>query len=248
MRSHRGRLILTIASVLAMPTLSLAETVEDVEKKIIAAYEKLTSYTANLKSQQQFDMGDGNFSKTEFTGRTEWMRQGGKILMRAEMKGTTESKFGDQHMKMSTAAMTVGDGEYVYTVTDTDGNKHAMKMKYDPAMTGDIAALIKQWHEQADLSLLPEEKVEGRDAYAIQVKPKTAGGPTDKSVFYMDRETGLMLRSVMFAPDGKESGRVSLTDIKVGADIKAERFKFEAPAGVEVVDMSSNQPPTGETP
>ncbi len=247
MRLYRSSLFAALTVILAAPAVSLADTIEDVEKKIVAAYEKLTSYTAKIQSSQHMDMGDGNFSKSEFAGTTEWMRTGDKVLLRAEMKGVTESKFGDQQMKMTTTALSVCDGEYVYTLSETEGNKNAMKMKYDPAMTGDIPAMFKTWRDSAELTLLPDEKVDGRDTYVIQSKAKSAGGPTDKSTFYMDKATGLMLKTVIFGADGKEIGSSRLTDLKIGADLKADRFKFEAPAGVEVMDMS-NMPRPEEHP
>jgi outer membrane lipoprotein-sorting protein len=114
-----------------------------------------------------------------------------------------------------------------------------MKMKADKTQMS-MADPFAAYREDYDLSVLPEEKIDGETAYVIQATPKEKTTPgMSKTLNYYRKSDGIMLKMVMYGEDGKPMSTITYSDIKVNADIPAERFVFKAPPGVQVMDMSA---------
>ena len=135
-----------LCAVQSLP--ATAKTFDEVEKDLIAKYDKIKSYTAKSASKQDMDIGEGNKMKSDSTGTIEWMRRGDKVLYRMEMKGTSEMLIANQETKSKSAVLAVSDGEFVHTLNDTDGQKSAMKTKVDPAQSSDNKAMFALWKKE----------------------------------------------------------------------------------------------------
>jgi len=94
------------------------------------------------------------------------------------------------------------------------------------------------------VKVLPDEKVDGQECFVLEVTAKSELGvpPGGRQVSYFRKDIGVNVKAVSFDPDGRQLFTTTVTDVKVGVDIKPERFVFKAPEGVEVVDMSQMQP------
>ncbi len=220
-----------------------ADSIEDVEKKLIEAHSKMKSYTSKTKTVQSFDMGGGNKMSSDYGGNIEWKRDGEKQMFRTEMKGTTTQSMGGTDNKMDVSVTMIGDGSFLYTLSDQMGQKMATKQKPDSAMTGDPKKLFEKIHADNVVKLLPEEKVDGMSTIVLEVVPKdAAGSPVAKSIMYFAKDTGINVKVVGKDKDGKEVFTNTSTDIKLNTEIPNDRFVFKAPEGVQVMDM------TGDTP
>ncbi|MDO8629519.1 MAG: hypothetical protein Q7R41_03410, partial [Phycisphaerales bacterium] len=88
-----------VAIASSVSTTAFAESIEEVEKKLIDAHSKLRSYTARLKDVEDIPLTAGDYMKSNTDGTVEWMRKGDTILYRMEIKGTSAQKFGASESK-----------------------------------------------------------------------------------------------------------------------------------------------------
>jgi len=216
-----------------------AQTVEEVEKKLVDAHGKMKSYTSKTKTVQNFDMS-GMKMTSDYGGTVEWKREGDKQKFRTEMKGSTT--MGDQP-KMEMSVLMISDGEFLHTVQTQMGQTSAMKQKPDTSATGDPKKLFEKIRSDNNVKIMPDAKVDGMDTYVLEVVPKTAdGGPVAKSMMYFAKDTGINVKIVGFDKDGKEVFTNTTSDIKLNTEIPSDRFVFKAPEGVQVMDMTKATP------
>lgn len=235
--SLAGLMTISLASVVQ------AQSLEDVEKKLVEAHSKIKSYTSKTKTTQSFDMGGGNKMSSDYGGTVEWKRDGEKTKFRTEMKGTTIQNMGGTENKMDVSVLMVSDGDALYTLSEQMGQKMATKQKPDTAMTGDPKKLFEKIKADNEVKVLPEEKVDGAAAVVLEVTPKSADqSPIAKSVMYFAKDTGINVKVVGKDKDGKEVFTNSVSDVKTSVDIAADRFVFKAPEGVQVMDMTAQTP------
>lgn len=229
---------------LALTGVAKAETLEEVEKKIATAAEKVKSYTAKSEQLTEMSMGDQYKMKSESKGTYEYMRKDDKHLMRMESKGVTITKIGDQpEKKINQKSTVVSDGEYMTTLTEGDDDqKQAIKMKADKAAYNP-KAIFDSMRKDYDLKLMPDEKVDGKDCWLVEATPKKEepGSPVGKIRMWFRKDLGMTVKNVVLDKKGKPTTTVTMTDIKTDVDIKPERFKLEIPKGVEVMDMTKMQ-------
>ncbi|HUV03664.1 MAG TPA: MucB/RseB C-terminal domain-containing protein [Armatimonadota bacterium] len=103
-------------------------------------------------------------------------------------------------------------------------------------------AALKMRTEQAALAfrrgnmkveLVGSDKIAGRNAYVIQVKPRLrAKGPTRK--FWVDSEKWIKLKTEDIAPDGATASMSYYTRIDFVNTIPHEKFRLEPPPGFRV--------------
>jgi outer membrane lipoprotein-sorting protein len=225
-----------------------AETIEEVIEKLATAQTEVKSYSAKTKHMQDMDLGDGNKMKSQTEGTYYWMKKGDKFMFRTDMSGTSENTFGGQTVKSTDKTTSVCDGDHMYTLSEQDGQKHAMKAEVPPG-TGDmdVRSSFSEMRMEQDLKVLPDETVDGMDCFVIEATPKAEepDNPITRYVMYFDKKTGISPKSVFYDKAGKVAGEVTSTDVKVNVDIDPEKFVFKAPPGVEVMDMSAFQQQMG---
>lgn len=233
MVSKVRRLILAAMVATVAGSAALAETFEEIEKKVTEA----TKNTKSLSAKQKMDMKNvqGQFSMiVESEGTLEQVRQGDKVFLRNEATTKTEQKFGDQEIKGNNRTLLICDGEATYTLSDQDGNKSCMKSE---AVKDELP-----WSSMKDdfeIKVLPEEKIDGADCYTLELVPKdpAQAAMISRTVYHIRKDCGLMVKYATFDPEGKQVASMVMTDVKVNENIPAERFKFEAPAGMTCLDQ-----------
>ncbi len=233
MRSRiSGIVIFALGMVLCAATAS-ADPVEEVSKKIAAATEKLTSFSAKMKMVTEMKQESFSLSSTN-EGTMEMLRKGSDFLLRADNKGVTETNAGGNVTKQNSSVMMVNDGAFVYTVSEASGMKSAQKMK----IVKPDADPLKNWKSMGEVKVLPDAAVEGRAVWVIETTPKADSAGQGKTVMSFDKESGQMIKMVASSPDGKPASTITYSDIKVNDKIAPDRFVFQAPPGVEVQDLS----------
>ena len=175
----------------------------------------------------------------------DYQKQGNKLMSRTEQTSETEQDFGGQKMKMKSHTLTVEDGEFSYSYTNTNGQKAAVKQKLDPktrmspfdAMTG-----FKIMEETFVVKLLPEATIEGKPTYVLEASPKDEAmkAHMGKTVSYYDKKTGIAIKTVSYDPKGKVINTATTSDIQINKPIKSDLFVFKAPEGVQMIDMTGS--------
>lgn len=89
------------------------------------------------------------------------------------------------------------------------------------------------------ITLAGEDRVAGRDAVVIAVRPRAGARPA--LVLWLDRDTGLVLRSERRHADGSLAQVAAFTSIEY-RDPPADRFAFAPPRGITVRALPSGEP------
>ena len=230
------------ATILVLPCLCRAESMEEVEKKLLEAHAKVKSYTATIRHVEHVPLTGTDFMASKVDGTVEWMRKGDVILYRMEIEGTTTQKFGENESKGQQISTFVCDGEMFYTYAEQLGQKRFIKQKKDTSINGDIRSVLDTVRVDNDFKLGPDEKVEGADCYVIEVTPKVPpsdDNPIHKTLIYFRKDNGLNVRVVSRNKPGKDVYDHTLVNLKTDVPIDAARFVLKAPPGVEVTDLTA---------
>lgn len=224
---------ITILALAFTAPVRAADTIDDISKKIAAATEKLKAFSAS--STTVTEMKQEGFSMvSKMEGTIEMVRDGDNWLMRNETKSVMESDMGGNKSRQESTGLMIGDGAYSYTLSDTGGMKSAYKNKMQKIDSDPF----KMWKDSADLKVLPDETLDGNAVWVIEALPKGDAMGQGKSVIYYHKDSGQMLKMVVFAPDGTPMTTTTMSNIKLNPSIAKDRFVFKAPDGVTVQDMS----------
>lgn len=240
----RRRALLVMAFLVLGSAVAWSQaTLESVEKAIAEKSAGHTAWQGKVVTEQNMQTPD---MKMEGRGEStfEYMKKGDKWLYRMEGKSRNKSTAAGQEQTQDITMLTICDGEFVYTLSDTQGQKSAMKMKApeDLSLVSD-KAMFDTLSKEHTLKLLPDESVDGKKCWVIEATPKQAAPPGTAAVVvtYYDQDSGMSLKSIAKDSAGKTVFSSVTTDVKVDPKIAPERFVFKAPEGVQVMDMTNPQ-------
>ena len=90
------------------------------------------------------------------------------------------------------------------------------------------------------MKVLPDEKVDGKDTFVIEAVPKgLARQPVTKMKYYLEKENGTVVKLLGYDRAGSEIMSIVYSNIKINPEIDVSRFVFQAPEGVQVMDMTN---------
>jgi outer membrane lipoprotein-sorting protein len=236
---RRMRWIVGLVAVCSLSGSVWADAVDDVIKKLDESLAKIKSFSMKMKMESTTQMGEMK-SRTDAQGTMEFLRKDAKELTRTEMDMKSEMSGAGMDQKMSMKSLQISDGHFSWSLVEhmegpQKGLKFASKSEYQGQMMS-----AKSMKDLGVLKLLPEEKVDGADCYVIEATMKEM--PNTKQVSYFRKADGIAAKAVTLT-DGKPTGTMTMTDIKVNSDISADRFVFKAPEGVEVQDTTKAATP-----
>lgn len=227
-----------------LPTAVRAEdTLEQVEQKILDAAKQIRALEF-----KQTELANVEFMGRKMRQSTEsivhYRREGEKIYFRAEQKSSESTTFEGEEQKSESKSLTVADGEFVYVLDETDGERNAIKNRPEPGLDPILDKdLFKNLHAEYNAKLLPSEKIDGRDVWVIEATPKAeTPGPIASIVFYFRQDVGIAVRTIGRDKENREIVALNLSDIQVNGDVKLELFQFKLPEGVELIDRTLDTP------
>lgn len=227
-----------VTLTLAMVAFAGAETLEEVEKKIIAASKELKSYTADI--EYEMEMKQPNYSTTgRGEGTQQFLRSGDKVMWRVELDVRSKTSARGQETDANSSTLSVCDGKHIYTLMDQAGNKMATKMNMDPTKQGVVdASMFEGLRKEHELKLLADKKVGEMDVYVIEATPKAGKAQTGPTIYHISKDHGMVVKYVTMSPDGQPMMNFTYKNVKTNVKVDPKRFEFEAPAGVRVMDMT----------
>jgi len=243
----RTNLCLALASLTCFTAASAgAEKLEDVEKKLSEQSKKITSMSMKMKSVSDMS-GEGFKTSSTLDGTYEYMIDGKKTLSRTDAVTKTHTEAGGVKQDMNAKSLSVGDGEFMWVLSEQSGQKFASKLKADDKQTANWRDDIKEWY---NVKLLPDETIEGKPCYVLEMTPKkpTPGDTNYRSLQYYQKDNCVLVKAVVFDAAGKPVSTTTYSDIKINPSLDKSRFKFTPPPGVEVMDMTGVpglNPPAG---
>jgi outer membrane lipoprotein-sorting protein len=237
---RRMRWIVGVIAVCSLSAPVLAESVDDVIKKLDDSLAKIKSFSLKLQMEQK---AEGY--RVETKGTMQFMRKDGKELSRTDTDSTSEIKAGDSDIKTVMKSQQISDGQFAWSYIEyVEGPQKGVKQAFKNAYQGQMIS-AKSLKDLGEVKLLPDEKVDGADCYVIETSMKQI--PGTKQVSYFRKSDGIAAKAVTISND-KPIGTLNMTDIKPNADIPADRFVFKAPDGVQVQDMTNPSAPSAPTP
>jgi outer membrane lipoprotein-sorting protein len=231
-----------------------AETLDEVEKKLMQAHAGLQSYTARLKHVENVPLTGTDFMASDVDGTVEWMRKGEAILYRMEIRGTSTQKFGPNESKAEQTSTFVSDGKMFYTFAEQMGQKRFIKQKADNSIIGDIRSVLDTVRVENNFKLAADDKVDGAECSVIEVTPKVPpsdDNPIHTTLIYFRKDNGLNVRVLSRNKAGKDIYDNTILDLITNVPIDASRFVLPPPPGVEITDLTGiddpPKPPATET-
>lgn len=237
----RRRLLGISIGLLASCAVGLAyDKLDEIEKKIEGSFDKIKSYSAKFKSVSDSDDGRGNKYHMDNKGTTEYVRKGDTVLSRSDSQIVTVTTTDGKETRSESKVTSVSDGEFTYMLTEDANGKQVMKSKATTLAEARPTAWLKTMREHFEITVLDDEKVDGKDCYVIQskFKPQEGAPPQGRTVMYFRKDSGLSVKSLVYDENGKVTTESVTTDIKLNAGISESRFKLEIPPGVKVTDLT----------
>ncbi len=238
MLGKKRTLVAALVVLVAVPC--FAATIEEVEKELTAATKKIKSAKGTVK----MDMS-GSFQGIEVSSISEstieLLRDGETFMSRNEGTVKSVQKMAGNEVKHDAKFLTICDGKFTYSLSESEGQKNATKSK----ATNPMDLPWSNYKNNPELKVLPDEKVAGAECFVVEMKVDQGmpGMSMDKMVFYCRKDCGMMVKNIGYLPDGKVLMTSELTNFELNASVPASRFVFEAPEGVNVVDMSATPTP-----
>ena len=219
---------------------AFADDYDTVKNQITAKWTALKSLRFDTHTVTDISM-EGYKTHSEQHAKQEILRIDDKrFKMRMEGKGNDETDIGGQVTKTTTESLMVMDGTHVYNYTESNGEKNAMKMEIpeDQDMSNPLTAMEDDWK----IEVLPDEKIDGADCWVLQLTPKQAPSmpqEASKMIQHIRKDCGMAVKIVTYTADGKPMSTIAISKVELNPSLSEDRFVFNAPEGVEVMDMSA---------
>ncbi len=238
------RFMLATTALLAFAVTAQAETLKEVQDKIQDIVSKYKTVQFKMKMTSEMNMA-GSVSKTNSDSDVQAAKKGDVVVSRVQTKMKTVASMAGQEFKTDMESLAICDGKVMWNITESP-QKQIAKMKYDPNQHSyfNPKDSWKAMESHFDMKLMPDETIDGKSCWTISMEPKdaTMKAVQSKSVSYYDKKTGMSPKTITFGPDGKKAGEITMTDIKIDADIPSDRFTYTPPAGAKVEDMTGGIP------
>jgi len=161
------------------------DAVLSAENEIDALWQKIDSYSASIHVTTKLRSMTMRL-RTQGQGELACMKTEGKLLYRVKLDTTTSMGGGGFEPRAESSVKDYGveekkthvfDGEYHYLQTVMYGKPSVVKIEPMPCflfgmVPGSGRPIFEELHKDYDLTLLPEEEVDGQQAYAFRLESK----------------------------------------------------------------------------
>ncbi|MCO6438921.1 MAG: outer membrane lipoprotein carrier protein LolA [Phycisphaerae bacterium] len=235
--------LLSLVAFTSLCSCAMAQRIVDVEDEIKKKASEIKSFRAKMTTETKIDNEYLHESKLDAT--MELSRVGDDILYR--MEGTITGRYmpPERAMRfMDRDTLTVCDGKNIYYYVDGTRErfpiKSAAKNRIDaeaPLFPND--RFFNELRTDKKLDLLPDDKVNGQEAYVIVATPHDPGRfRIKRKITWFSKENGLILKQVTYDLDDTPYNTMEMTDIQTNVKIDPARFSFKTPEGVTVQDLT----------
>ena len=235
----RLNLVILFVGMAMLASTASAATLDEIEKACSDKWEAITSASYDCTFDTNMS-GQGFSMKSNGSAKGEMMHKGAKWLMRMDTKTSMVQTVGGNETKSDTSTTMVCDSDFLYTVSDTAGQKSGIKSKADTwtKMAGG-KGFFQYLRDSSDLTVLPDGTVDGKSVYVVEAKAKQAGANVTR--YYFDKDSGFALQSVTNGADGKPMSTMKVSNLKQNVSLADDHFIFKAPEGVQIQDMTKQE-------
>lgn len=213
--------------------------IAEFEAKLVKMVKEHKSFSAKV-TQRLDHSGAGSWDRSDGTGTIEYLIQNDKILFRADLTTDSLTTIGAEEYKTHDVHTLYWDGEFAYDVGETNGKKVGFKSKIDPMQS---AVPTKSYFDALEpdytLKLLPDEKIDGKDVWVLEIRPKDLSkAVASRMVSYFRKDAPLVVKTISYDKYNRPFQWLSLSDIKINPKLDPKRFEVRRPDGVEWVDWT----------
>ncbi len=219
-------IVIALLAGLCLSSMALAaeETLESVEAKAAEAWAKCKSLTADIDVTADIPLGKTRLNLSG-TGTLACLKEDGKEKFRQEFTAKMP-----EPMTMEAKIDALFDGTDFYATTEIFNKKNTEKSKPSldqGAIPPGGGALFSSLKEELDLTLMPDEEVDGSACYVIEgtLKEKADSIPFSKAAIYIDKEIGVQRKIALFEND-TVAATFLFKNIKTDVDIPAATFVY----------------------
>lgn len=227
------RRFILIALVVLSTCAAQAAGLEEIQQRILKAYQDVRSLSATLNVETR--VGTGQLQREVATsGEFQFLRHDGQTRTRTDVQSTTQWQGQDVAAQ---TVLRIHDGACQYVLTTTGDRSYAYKIESKGLQDHDPRKIFLDLKRDYDVAVRPEESIGGRNTYVIEGRTKAGQSPPYPRVrYYFDTRTGLMIKSIGYDKKNEPAQTATLTNLTINERIDPDRFVFRPPPGVEVVD------------
>lgn len=232
---------IVVVACLTIPTVpaQAEETLDTILAKCEQNAVKYDTISARIRMSSEMNTGSAVI-QSEANGSYEHRRHADKLLYRVEVKNQIKTKTRTRTIENEQDVLTVCDGQFAFTLAEQKGQKPTAVKDLPKASQTLLAdrpffeALVAAFN----VTIKPDEQIEGHDVWVLEATPKNPSATqAARSLHYIRKDSAIRVRSSGHDATGRRTQLTSLSDVKLNPPLDAERFLFEAPEGVQVVDM-----------
>ena len=214
MRRHGTKIVLVILCSIFSTVIALAgDTAEDILSKMQKKYDTIKDAKVTFTQHVQFGV-----TKSEETFS-------GKLLMKKGNKYRIE-------MEQQTL---VTDGKSVWSYAKVNNQVLIDRYKEDPKSFSPDKILVNAPANYAS-TLLGKEKFGEREAAILKLVPRNTKSNIQWMKVWVDDDDALM-RKIQVRDVSDNLTTYTISDIFLNTGVSESQFTFDAPAGVEVIDL-----------
>jgi outer membrane lipoprotein-sorting protein len=250
--------LLAIFAILMQGTGARSVSADQILKKAMATTESPLS--AGVKSLVVTQAVTAYFVGEDYAGRPELQYQSTVWYLapdrqRIEIEGARLKPDGSVQSQVSGVSVWDGtdywsyydDWDYIRVLRQDPDADIYYQAVFQGAAPGDVETLSVSGCRTA--SLAREAVIVGRTAYVVELGRPRCGfampGSDGPSVIWVDKTTGLVLKTERFTPDGRLALVGEVKSIEVNGAVDLSRFSFTPQAGVELRDNRDYPPGFG---
>lgn len=256
-KSLIGLLIAVTVGLWASAVLA-EDTVDSIEKAVVDQWDKLNSMSATLAISADFPMNivaalmtntapspeNKAVGKLAAIGAVDYVKKEGKVCSRLDLAASLNEVLKARGLFVYDGTTANVEYEFFNKI-----NHHTIEPK-DMVPPGG-KALFDALKENLNLAVQPPEKVNDKDAYVLDAVLKSPDPkiPVSKLRLYFAKDSGVLLKGVVFDTQGAPFGTLSVNDIKLNPTIAADRFGYVPPAPpAPAASAPAAPPPVGNAP
>lgn len=218
---------------------SQTETVESVQEKILALRGAIKSFTATIDVKFDSSQNDA-WVKCHTYGPMAYQFDGDKVLYRIDMTVDTKRIGGGADEETTETQTLMSDGEYMYQFGTQDGKKKGYKARIDKLQSSiPSPEFFFFLHRDYDLSLLPDEKVDGKDCWVIRAAKISEEEVLQlKTLTFFRKDIPLMVKTVNLDRFDNVMQVTKISDIQIDVPVDPGQFEFRPDPDCEVMDQT----------
>lgn len=218
---------------------SPSETVESVQEKILALRGRIKSFTATIDVKFDSSQNDA-WVKSHTYGPMAYQFDGDKVLYRIDMTVETKRIGGGEDEETTETQALMSDGEYMYQFGTQAGKKKAYKARIDKLQSSvPSPEFFFFLHRDYNLSLLPDEQVDGQDCWVIRAAKISDEEVLQlKTLTFFRKDIPLMVKTVNLDRFDNVMQVTKINDIQIDVPVDPKQFEFRPDPDCEVIDQT----------